>query len=244
MRRAGFIGLIALAGFIGPIALAGCGLQALERMNSQYFEPASGYSVKRNWRHSRAGNVWPLQFGDVGEPGALNPGVIEFVFAAADSPITRYYDLVLSLSHRPRSVDADLAALRAQMATAASPTPAPALTGRDYARALGRKLAAPISDALGSAGIQVAGSAGVLWGMPVDLDAGIPLVDYEHEGVGTMQTTLLRYESVALLIMHSSATQDVRVWDLGDLPGAFQASPVLEQATVTAHIVALHPGGL
>lgn len=249
------------AGFVVLMAIAGCHFEVFKHGNSVYFERANGYSVELNWRHSRAGTVFPVQFGDVGEPGALNAGVIEFVFAAADSPIARYYDLMLSLPHLPRVVDADLAALRSEMSSAASPR---SLTGRDYARALGRKLATPINVALGGtgnrvhlrarewllgalngglfrAGNRVTGTAGVLWGIPVDLDAGIPLVDYEqHEGIRTMQTTLLRYESVALLFMHSSATQDVLVWDLSDLPGAFQTSPVLDQATVAAHIVALH----
>jgi hypothetical protein len=221
------------AGLIWVVVLASCHIGAFEHVNSVYVEPTTGYSVEANWRYNRAGNVWPLQFGDVAEPGPLNPRVIEFVFAADDSPVARYYDLMLSLPQRPPRVAADLAALRHEMGSAASASPAP--TGRDYARALARKLAAHINGALG------AGSAGVLWGIPVDLDAGIPLLEYEHEGIRTMQTTLLRYESVGLLVMHSSAMQEVLVWDLGDLPGAFRASPPLDQATVDAHIVALHP---
>ena len=231
--------------FTWVVVLASCHIDSLEHMNSVYVERPSGYSVEQNWRYNRAGNLWPLQFGDVAEPGGLHPGVIEFVFAANNSPVARYYDLILSLPHRPRAVDDDLAARRKEMDSAAST--GRVLAGCDYARALARKLAAPINVALRSSGTFVTGSggtAGVLWGIPVDLDAGVPLVTYEREGIRTMQTTLLRYQSVGLLVVHSSATDHVQVWDLANLPAAFQADSELDQATIAARIVPLHPEAL
>jgi hypothetical protein len=212
-----------------------------------YFDPTTKYWVSYNWRNSR-GIGWALSSdgdsdGDRGEPGDVNPVVIEYIFSSPEGPFARYYDLLLTLADRPRVAEIDLATLDAEarrgLRTGTSPR------GCDYARALGRKLARPIRDALRmkppNAGPRFEGTASVHWGIPVDLDAGIPLLEYERDGEAEMQTTVLRYQSVGLLVMRSSATRRLLVWDVSGVPGAFQWDAPLDQPTVAARIVALHP---
>lgn len=200
-----------------------------------YSDQMTGYSVKSNWRYSRG---LTLLEGELGEPGDVNPAVIEYIFSAPEGPFAHYYDLVLSLVHRPHVVDVDLAALHAEARKGLPQGDSP--RGRDYARALGRKLAGPIRDALRAKG-PYAGNASVHWGIPVDLDSGIPLRRYECDGATETYTTIFRYQSVGLLLIHSSAMQQMLAWDVSELPGAFQWDAPLDQPAVAARIVALHP---
>jgi hypothetical protein len=200
-----------------------------------YLDPMTGSSVSYNVGPP----VGRPRIGDNGESGPVNPALIEYIFAAPESPFARYYDLVLSLANRPDVVNADLAALdveaRREVDVGASPR------GRDYARALGRNLIGPVLLALAREGALFQGVATVRWGIPVDLDAGVPLVEYES-GVNTaIEATILRYQQVALLVVHSNATRQMLTWDVSEIPGAFQWNASLDRATVAARIVALHP---
>jgi len=193
-----------------------------------YFDPVTGYPV--SWTGTRDG---------LGEPGEVNPAVIQYIMTAPESPLTRYYDLVLSLANRPRVVDADLAALDAEARRGRAP--GEPLRGRDYARALGRKLARRIHDALRGQGTRSEGTASVHWGIPFDLDAGIPLLEEACGSNAETQVTILRYLSLGLLVLRSNATRHVLAWDVSEIPGAFRWGAPLDQATVAARIVALHP---
>lgn len=213
------------------IALAAC------RPGTVYLDPVTGYSV--SWSRSSGIQGWVPQVGGRGEPGDVNPAVIEYIFAAPEGPFARYYDLVLSLTDRPRAVNADLAALdteaRKELHTGDSPR------GRDYARALGRRLTRPIRDALRVKGTRFEGVAFVHWGIAVNLDDGTPLPEYECDPNAKTHTAILRYQSVQLIMIHSSAIRRTLAWDVSDIPGAFQRDALLDQPTVAARIVALHP---
>jgi hypothetical protein len=200
-----------------------------------YRDPVTGCSVS----YDVGPPVGPPRKGDNGEPGPVNPALIEYIFAAPESPFVRYYDLVLSQVNRPDVVNADLAGLDVEARRGVDAGASP--RGRDYARALGRKLVDPILLALAREGARFQGVATVRWGIPVDLDAGVPRVEYES-GVNTAtEATILRYQQVALLVVHSNATRQMLTWDVSEIPGAFQWNPPLERATVAARIVALHP---
>jgi hypothetical protein len=207
-----------------------------------YLDKSTGYWVGYNWRYNRGAAVSPWE-GEQGEPGDVNPAVIEYLFAAPESPFTRYYDLVLGLPDRPSVIDADLTALAPEATKGLDGGASP--RGRDYARALGRKLARPIRVALQLSGprvgLQFEGTASVHWGIPVDLDTGVPLLENEREGQDEMQTMILRYQSARLLVMRSSATYEVLVWDVSGVPDAFAGDAALDPSTVAAQIVALHP---
>jgi len=208
-----------------------------------YVDKPTGYWVGYNWRYNRGAVSLSSLEGDQGEPGDVNPAVIEYMFAAPESPFTRYYDLVLGLPDRPSVIDADLTALAPEASKGSGSGASP--RGRDYACALGRKLARPIRAALQLTGPRVGpqfkGTASVHWGIPVDLDAGVPLLEYERDGADEMQTMILRYQSAGLLVMRSDATRDVLVWDVSAVPDAFAGNAALDPSTVDAHIVALHP---
>jgi hypothetical protein len=209
-----------------------------------YTDTPTGYSVRFNQRHHRgigmtSDGIAPKD-GDRGEPGYIKLEVLEYIFASPESPFTRYYDLVLALDDRPKDVVADLKQLEA----IARPRTKPgiALRGKHYARALARKLAKSINDALTSPGSAFQGTAGVYWGMSVDLDSEIPLIGDERDGEPYMRNTIIRYASVGLIVIHSSATQSMFVWDVSKVPGAFdRTNTTLDSATVAKHIVALHP---
>jgi hypothetical protein len=227
------------------IALASCGCNILFS-NIVFQDPETGYSV--SWRDERSIRGWPPEIGDRGEAGDVNPAIIEYIFAAPEGPFTRYYDLMLSLADRPRIVNADLAALEAQARKELRKGDSP--RGRDYARALGRRLARPIRDALRAPRGWPAryfttgrfeGMAVVRWGVAVDIDDGIPTPEYECDYDAKTYTTILRYQSVQLIVMRSSATRQVLAWDVSNIPGAFQWDAPLDQPTVAARIVALHP---
>ena len=221
------------------IALTACG------RNIVFRDPVTGYSV--SWRLERSIRGWPPEMGERGEPGDVNPAIIEYIFAAPEGPFARYYDLVLSLADRPPAVNADLAALeseaRKELRKGASPR------GRDYARALGRKLARPIRDTFRGPGWWVPflwtgrfeGMAVVRWGVAVDVDDGIPTPEYENDPNAKIYTSILRFQSVQVIVMRSSATRRVLAWDVSDIPGAFQWDAPLDQPTVAARIVTLHP---
>lgn len=202
-----------------------------------YLDPMTGCSVS----YDVGPPVGPPRKGDNGEPGPVNPALIEYIFAAPESPFVRYYDLVLSLANRPDIVNADLAALDVEARTGVDVNASP--RGRDYARALGRKLVDPILIALAREGARFQGVATVRWGVPVDFDAGVPLVEYESGFNTATETTILRYQQAALLVVHSNATRQMLTWDVSDIPGAFQRDVPLDPSTVTARIVALHPVG-
>jgi hypothetical protein len=42
-------------------------------------------------------------------------------------------------------------------------------------------------------------------------------------------------------VIHSSALQTMLAWDVSKVPGAFDYDAALDQPTIAAHIVALHP---
>lgn len=200
-----------------------------------YLDPVTGCSVSYN----ASSPVGPPRDDDNGEPGPVNPALIEYLFAAPEGPFARYYDLVLSLADRPDVVRADLASLHVEARTGIDPSASP--RGCDYARALGRRLAGPILLALTREGARFQGVATVRWGIPVDLDAGVPLVDDESGTKTAAEATFLRYQHAALLVIHSNATRQMLAWDVSEIPGAFQWDAPLEQATVATRIVALHP---
>jgi hypothetical protein len=227
------------------IALAACSPNIVFR-NIVFRDPDTGYSV--GWRDERSIRRWPPEIGDRGEPGDVNPAIIEYIFAAPEGPFARYYDLVLSLADRPRAVNADLAALEAEARKELRKGDSP--RGRDFARALGRKLARPICDAFRGPVSWPAryfttgrfeGMAVVRWGVAVDVDDSISTPEYECDCNAKIYTTILRYQSVQLIVMHSSATRQVLAWDVSNIPGAFQWDAPLDQPTVAARIVALHP---
>jgi len=223
------------------LAVVACGATDL---NTVYRDPATGYSVTAAPRRSRGAGEWLSLYVDRGESGDVNPAIIEYIFAAPEGPFARYYDLVLALADRPRVVEVDLAELTPD-ARAGLGSRAP-LRGRDYARALGRKLARPIRDAMrfrhALVGVTpLGGAAGIHWGIAVDLDAGIPLTAYERDGDTQMHVAMFRFESVGLIAVYSTATSHVLVWDVSHIPGAFAWTPALARATVDAAIVALHP---
>lgn len=205
-----------------------------------YIDPITGYTVLANQRYYHgAEDLLPASI-DRGEAGDLNPAVLEYVFAAPEGPFARYYELVLALAERPSAVDVDLAALDAEARVG---LPAGCiLQGRDYARALGRKLARAIRRAMRLKGTDAEGSVGVRWGIPVDLDAGVPLLAYEQNGKDAMYTTIIRYSSAALIVVHSSAMARMLAWDVSGVPGAFDGRAALDPATVAGRIVALHGG--
>lgn len=200
-----------------------------------YLDSVTGCSVS----YDVSSPVGPPRNGDNGEHGPVNPALIEYIFAAPESPFARYYDLVLSLANRPEVVNADLASLDVEARTGIDAGASP--RGRDYARALGRRLTGPILLALARDGVRFQGVATVRWGIPVDLDAGVPLVNDEAGAKTATEATILRYQHVALLVVHSNATWQMLTWDVSEVPGAFQWNAPLERATVAARIVALHP---
>lgn len=227
----------------GLLTLIAC---RMTNIYSVYQDPATGYSVNAAARHNRGGGEWIPRYVDRGEPGELNPAIIESIFAAPDGPFARYYDIVLALTERPRVVDVDLAELAHDARGLEAGAP---LRGSDYARALGRKLARPICDAMRFRNALVgvtplAGTAEIHWGIPVDLDAGIPLTAYERENDNQMHVAMFRFESVGLITLYSTAMTHVLVWDVSHIPGAFTWATPLNPATVAADIVALHPSGL
>jgi len=170
-----------------------------------YFDPMTGYPVS-----------WTVGSSEPGEPGEVNPAVIEYIITAPEGPFARYYDLVLSLSDRPPIVDADIAALDGEARRGHAPGESP--RGRDYARALGRKLGPQIQDALRSRNTRSGGTASVYWGIPVDVDAGIPVLGFECDrGAGT-RATISRYQSLWLLVLRSSATIQMLAWDVSEIP--------------------------
>jgi len=218
-------------------------LTACRRENLVYSDLATGYFVSSRDRHARGVGLDASgalrSDGDLGESGDLNASVIEYIFAAPEGPFARYYDLVLRLAVRPPGVAVDLAALEATAKTciAAGATP----SGRDYARALGRKLAHAINNALRAGGDRFGGTAGIHWGVPVDLHTGIVLADHEQDGETEMHTTLVRHASVGLVVVHSSARLPMLVWDVSEVPGAFESGTPLDFNMVAARIIALHP---
>jgi len=226
-----------VAMLITLVACQPAGFLSLEKIKfvMVYHDAVTGDSVRANWLYSPA----PITPGERGEPGDVNPAVIEYIVAAPEGPFARYYDLVLSLVNRPRVVDIELAALHDEAVKGLRTGDSP--RGRDYARALGRRLARPIRDALRVRGGLYEGSASVHWGIPVDLDSGVPLLASESDDATQTYTTIFRYESAGLLIIHSSATQQMLAWDVSEVPGAFQWEAPLDQPALAARIVALHP---
>jgi hypothetical protein len=190
-----------------------------------YFDPVTGFPVSST--------------GDRGEPGEVNPAIVEYIITAPEGPFVRYYDLMLSLENRPQSVDADLAALDAEARRGRAPGDSP--RGRDYARALGRKVAGQIHDTLRAKGTRSEGTVSLHWGISIDLDAGLPLQGQEHGSNAETHATILRYQSLWLFVLRSSATRQMLAWDVSELPGAFQWGAPLDKNAVAGRIVALHP---
>lgn len=209
------------ATFIIPVVLTAC-------RPTIHFDPVTGDPVS-----------WPAGRSEPGEPGEVNPALITYIFTAPEGPFVRYYDLVLSLPGRSPTVNADLAALDVEARRGRAPGESP--RARDYARALGRRLGPRIHDDLRSTNGRTGGAASVRWGVPVDLDAGIPRLGYECDPDAGTRATILRYQSLWLLVLHSSATRRLLAWDVSEVPGAFQWGARLDLPTVAAQIVALHP---
>jgi hypothetical protein len=225
----------------GLLAVTAC---KVTNLNTVYRDPTTGYTVTTGERRARGASEWIPIYVDRGEPGDVNPAIIEYIFAAPEGPFARYYDLALALKDRPRVVDVDLAELAPEAQVGLGP--GARLQGRDYARALGRKLARPIRDAMRFRNVLVgaiplAGAAGIHWGIPVDLDAGIPLTAYERGNDNEMHVAIFRFESVGLITLYSTATTRVLVWDVSQIHGAFTWSAPLSAAAVNADIVPLHP---
>jgi len=228
--------LAARAAVLLVVATTGC--------REVYQDSFTGYSVRSNQRYYRgigltANGILPVD-GDRGEAGVVNPGVLEYVFAAPEGPFARYYDLMLSLRDPPDAVRADVYALDAAARQDLAAGVAPG--GRDYARALGRKLAGPINRAFAMTGGRFEGTAGVYWGMPVDLDRGIVLAPEERDGQHEMVNTIIRYQRVGLIVIHSSALQNLLIWDVSEVRGAFDEAAALDRGSLEA-IAALHPIG-
>lgn len=222
------------------VLLVGC--TALMAKRDVYIDAPTGYSVRFNQRYHRgiglsSDGVLPKD-GDRGEPGEINPAILEYILASPESPFTRYYDLVLALDDKPKDVVEDLEQLEA----IARPRTKPgiALRGKHYARALARKVGNYINAALATPAQDFPGTAGVYWGIAVDLEAGIPLLDAERADEPMMRNTILRFASVGLIVIHSSATETMFAWDVSKVPGAFDRNATLDSATVAKYIVALH----
>ena len=220
------------------IALAACGgPKGLEPTGWViYRDPASGYTVRYNESFQ----------SNEAETGTIHPAVLEYVLGAEEGPLAAYYDLALGLRSPPAAVKADLDTLAPDARKLASGTP----HGKDFARALARKLAAPINQALAketkpSTLIKYTfnGTAGLWWGPAADLERGVLLRDYERAelpGVA-LRTVVLRHASIDVVEVVSSGTGRRYAWDVAGVPGAFDANATLDYATVAAHIIALHP---
>jgi hypothetical protein len=119
--------------------------------------------------------------------------------------------------------------------------------GRDYARALARRLAPEINRALASLTkrpeipVPIWGTAGLWWGEPADLETNLLLENDERNLQETrFRTVIYRYASRQLVIVRSSGTVRELVWDLGAVPNAFDPHGALDYGTVATRIVALH----
>jgi hypothetical protein len=193
----------------------------------------------------RANEAISLATPDEAEPGKIHRSVLEYVLAAPESPLTAYYDLVLGLADPPKRVRDDLQQLARSAASLANGKPP---RGRDYARALARRLAPEINRALEmnrTSPLQewkYLGTAGLWWGDATDLAANVLLKGYEREFRCTaLRTVIYRYASKEIIRVLSTGTDRDLVWDVSNVPGAFDPAAVLDYDTVAARIVALHP---
>ena len=226
--------------------VAGCAVKPKSRII--YRDPQSGFSIK----HSE-------QFlGKRGEPGEVHPAVLEYVLANEASPLAAYYELVLAQPGAPPQAHVDLSVLAIDaQRLAAGRRP----RGLDYARALARRIAMSVNQALahrsgklekfqyansagsgGSWGHGFEGTAALWWGVPVDLEARLFKRDYELDwGETSMRTVIYRYESLGLIVLRSSGTEQQYVWDVSAVPGAFDPRAKLDYDTVARQAIALHP---
>jgi hypothetical protein len=206
-----------------------------------YRDPVvAGFAVKHNEHmHAKAGEL-----------GAIHPAVLEYVLASPEGPLAAYYDFVLALPDRPLPVTADLERLAGAARALGGDQP----TGEHYARALARMLAPHINRALSTPGGEPVqegpqsafrvfeGTAGLWWGVPVDLEAGTLLRDYERPLYEyALRTVVYRHASVSLVAIRSSGTAREYVWDVSEVPGAFDPSAELDHERVAATIARLHP---
>lgn len=219
------------------VAVAGCGGNARD----VFRDNTTGFSIAHNERIMRGVGVslWGVVAidGDRGERGALNPAVIEFVLGAPESPLARYYALVIAHPAPPERARLDIIALRAEAAHELPPGARP--SGIDYARALARKITPSINRALSTDG-RYTGSAAINWGVAADLELGILLSDRESEHA-RLKTVIHRFEKTRMVIAHSSGTHRMLAWDLSNVPGAFDATAELDYDRVAALAIPLHP---
>jgi len=224
------------------LVLAGCParpnkLPEVEYGRVVFVDKSTGFEVRFNEFDTL------LERGEVGE---VHPAVLEYVLSAEESPLAAYYDLVLGIASPPRRAAKDLASL-ADEAKRFAGSVAP--RGRHYARALARRLAPAINTALRLKfdnddvnDTQALGTAALWWGLAADLDANVLQRRYERKARGTtMRTVIFRHLSAGLIVVRTSGTDRVFVWDIGGIPGAFNPKLPLEYDTVASQIVALHP---
>jgi hypothetical protein len=225
------------------IALAGCPprgnkLDELKYGRVVYADKDTGFEV----RHNEMDQL----FVERGEVGELHPAVLEYILSADEGPLAAYYDLILGLASPPRRAATDLEQLAPEaIRLAGSATP----RGHHYARALARKLAPEINRTLNLKWaneefneIQFLGTAGLWWGLAADLDANVLQRRYERSFRGrTLRTVIIRHASAGLVVVRTSGTDRMFVWDIGGIPGAFDPTKPLDYDAVAAQIVALHP---
>ncbi len=222
---------------------AGCAAPKLEEKGRVVFvDKATGFSVRCNESMGVVAGTGAAR----GEVGEIHPAVIEYVLTAEEGPLPAYYDLVLGLASPPPKVRDDLRALVPE-ATRLAGSEKP--VGRHYARALARSLASEINRALSaepgkgwSAIVDFRGTAALWWGLPADLDANVLLHDYERQfQEPKLRTVIYRNASQGLVVLRSSGTDRVYVWDVSGIPGAFDTKAPLDYGAVASKIVALHP---
>jgi len=220
------------------LAVAGC-----STLRDVYRDPSTGFSVRDNerQRHGIGLSTFGLlgASGDRGEPGPLHPAVLEYVMAAEEGPLARYYHLLLQHSAPPERAMRDLAMLQSEATRLAA---SEAVRGHHYARALAQRISRPVLRALAMPG-RYGGCAGVYWGVPADIEAGVLLPEYEYDEREEMRTVIQRYQGAEMVVVHSDALYDSLAWDLSAVPGAFDAGADLDFDTVAATIVPLHAAG-
>lgn len=225
------------------LALAACparpnALPELKVGKAVYVDEATDFEVRFN-------ELNPL-FAERGEVGEIHPAVLEYILSTEESPLSAYYDLILALPSPPRRAAKDLAALADEAKLLAGAKP---VRGRHYARAVARRIAPWINIALGLKfdndevnDNNFLGTAGLYWGLAADLDANVLLRRYERPARGVMMRTLIvRHASAGLVVVRSTGTDRLLVWDIGSIRGGFDPKEPLDYDTVAAQIVALHP---
>lgn len=179
-----------------------------------------------------------LAVDGIGDAGAINPAVLEYMFAAPGSPVVRYFAAWLA-EGGDQLDSADVRDLRRRATALATPGAAPSPT--EYARAWSQPVIAPLNRVLADPPTNTIAGAAEVW-CCATVDPQAPRLIHAPEVFRELGMVVVRNQGarVVMIIWHDDLLGGTLTWDTSRLPRAYDATASLDLATVAAAILPLH----